>query len=117
VPRQENRSTQKVMSGILYTDDPFTGTSVGSPTWFAWLATASTFYFESPQGTFTAHHERRRRGGAYWIAYRRRAGILRRVHLGKPDRLTLERLEHVALTLAFSEDVLMPSTDLPRKRR
>jgi len=113
MPRQENRSTPKVMSGILYTDDAFTGTSVGSPAWLAWLTSASTFYFESLLGTFTAHHERRRRGGSYWIAYSRRAGVLRRVHLGKPDRLTRERLEEVALTLSLSphpKEVNTPST-------
>jgi LuxR family maltose regulon positive regulatory protein len=110
MPRQEHQRTPKVMSGVLYTDDAATGIHVGSPAWFTWLATAATLYFESPQGTFTAHHERRRRGGSYWIAYRRRAGILRRVHLGKPDHLTPERLEHVAATLAAL------TTD-PRKER
>ncbi len=98
--RHENRRTPKVMSAILYTDDPgTTGLRVDSPAWFTWLSTASTFYFESPNGSFTAHRERRQRGGSYWIAYRRRAGVLRRLHLGKPDHLTLDRLEHVALAL------------------
>jgi len=102
MPRGENHRTPKVLSGVLYTEDPATtGTRVDTPAWFTWLATATTFYFESSQGSFTAHHERRQRGGSYWIAYRRRAGVLRRVHLGKPDRLTLDRLEHVALTLAL----------------
>jgi hypothetical protein len=100
--RHEHRGTPKVMSGILYTDDTATGTRVDSPAWFDWLTTASTFYFESPDGHFTAHHERRQRGGSYWIAYRRRAGILRRLHLGKPDRLALDRLEQVALALSRS---------------
>ena len=100
MPRRESHRTPKILSGVLYTDDAATGTRVGSPAWFDWLTTASTFYFETPDASFTAHHERRRRGGAYWIAYRRRAGGLRRVHLGKPDHLTLDRLEHVALTLA-----------------
>jgi len=100
MPRQENRTTPKVVSGILYTEDvATTGTEVGSPAWFAWLDTASTFYYESRQGTFTAHCERRQRGGSYWIAYRRHRGILRRVHLGKADHLTLARLEEVVDTL------------------
>ena len=100
MPRRENNRTPKIISGLLYTDDEATtGTRVGSPAWFDWLATATTFYYESPDGSFTAHHERRQRGGRYWIAYRRRAGVLRRVHLGKPDRLTLDRLQQVALAL------------------
>jgi LuxR family maltose regulon positive regulatory protein len=98
--RREHHRTPKVVSGILYTDDAATGTRVGSPAWATWLTTATTFYFESPDGFFTAHHEHRQRGGAYWIAYRRRAGRLYRVHLGKPDRLTLDRLDQVARTLS-----------------
>lgn len=99
MPRHENRSTPKVISGRLYTDDDHTGTLVGSPAWFAWLEAGITFYYESPFGAFTAHCEKRRRGGRYWIAYRRRAGVLRRVHLGKADRLTPQRLAEVLLTL------------------
>jgi LuxR family transcriptional regulator, maltose regulon positive regulatory protein len=100
MPRRENRTTPKVMSGMLYTDDAHTGTTVGSPAWFAWLNTAATFYYESSVGTFTAHQETRHRGGRYWIAYRRRAGILRRTHLGKSTQLTAERLQHVAFSLS-----------------
>lgn len=100
--RQENHSTPKVISGILYTDDETTtGTRVGSPAWFAWLQNASTFYFEGRNGTLTAHRERRKRGGRYWIAYRRRAGLLRRAHLGKAHLLTLDRLEAIAVALSL----------------
>jgi len=100
MPRRENRTTPKVVSGILYIDDAFTGTAIGSPAWFTWLESASTFYYLSRLGTFTAHHEHRQRGGLYWVAYRRRAGRLRRLHLGKPDLLTLDRLEAIALSLS-----------------
>ena len=98
--RHENQSTPKVISGILYTDDDFTGTAVGSPAWLAWLDTASTFYYESRHGgLFTAHREHRQRGTHYWTAYRRQRGVLRRLYLGKADQLTPQRLEDVALTL------------------
>ena len=100
MPRRENRTTPKILSGILYTDDAFTGTAIGSPAWFTWLESASTFYYESRLGTFTAHRERRQRGGLYWVAYRRRLGLLRRAHLGKPNLLTLHRLETIALSLS-----------------
>ena len=101
MPRRENRNTPEVISGRLYTNDPaLTGILVGSPAWLSWLTTATTFYYELPVGTFTAHREQRQRGGSYWIAYRRRFGVLRRAHLGKPDRLTRDRLEQVALALA-----------------
>jgi LuxR family maltose regulon positive regulatory protein len=100
MPRHANRTTPLVVSGILYSDDAATGTPIGSPAWFAWLATATTFYFDSPLGTFTAHREQRQRGGRYWIAYRRRNGRLHRSHLGKPDQLTVQRLNDTALSLS-----------------
>ncbi len=99
--RHENRSTPKVVSGYLYTDDAFTGTVVGSPAWFAWLDLASTFYYEAhPGSSFTVHREQRQRGTLYWTAYRRDRGVLRRVYLGKADQLTPQRLAEVALTLS-----------------
>jgi LuxR family maltose regulon positive regulatory protein len=102
MPRHENRATPKVMSGYLYTNDAYTGTLVGSPAWFAWLTSSTSFYFEGRAGTFTAHCEARRRGGRYWVAYRRQAGILHRVHLGKPELLTTQRLEQTAVRLQAS---------------
>jgi hypothetical protein len=98
--RHENRSTPKIVSKYLYTDDAFTGTLVGSPAWFTWLSTATTFFFESPAGTFTAHLERRQRGGLYWIAYRRLNRRLTRSHLGKSDQLTFDRLLQAAIQLS-----------------
>ena len=100
MPRHENRTTPKIVGGRIYTDDAFTGTLVGSPAWFAWLDTATTFYFEAPTGTFTARREHRQRGGSYWIAYRRCSGILHRSHLGKAHCLTPARLEQVAVVLS-----------------
>src|SRR5579859_4218514 len=99
MPRTENRSTPKIISGYIYTDDEYTGTLVGSPAWFTWLSAATTFYYEGRLGTFTAHREHRQRGTHYWTAYRRQLGILYRVYLGKADLLTPQRLEEVALLL------------------
>ena len=100
MPTRAYRRTPTVISGILYTDDTATtGTQVGGPTWFAWLQAGSTFYYTSLLGGFTAHCELRRRGGRYWIAYRRKAGVLRRVHLGKAHHLTRQRLDEVVLIL------------------
>ena|SRR5258708_10353834 len=77
------------------------GTVSGSPAWFAWLDTASTFYFEGKIGSFTAHRERRQRGSLYWVSYRLRAGVLRRSHLGKTHLVTLQRLQTTAANLAL----------------
>ncbi|MHB8753282.1 MAG: hypothetical protein ACYDBJ_29365 [Aggregatilineales bacterium] len=97
--RRANRTTPLVLNDILYSDDAFTGAKLNSSAWFEWLVTASTFYYQGRLGSFTAHLEQRARGGQYWIAYRRQAGILRRVHLGKTNHLTREHLEQAVLTL------------------
>ncbi len=106
MPRRANRTTPVIVSGRIYTDDAFTGTLVGSPAWFTWLDSATTFYYEGREGIFTAHLERRQRGGSYWIAYRRQAGVLRRCHLGKAPQLTLDRLQAVAGILSASPSLL-----------
>ena len=76
--------------------------TVGTPAWFAWLETASTFSFASEEGLFTARHERsgQHRGGRYWKAYRKQHGKLSSRYLGKSEKLSLERLRAVALALA-----------------
>ena len=78
------------------------GLAVGSPGWFAWLAddAVRSFSFRSPAGAYTARKERRRRGGAYWVAYRTAAGRQHKVYLGKGEELTPERLAEVTAKLA-----------------
>ncbi len=68
--------------------------------WYAWLEQNSTFAFVGPTGTFTARKERVQRGGAYWKAYRKRDGKLRRAYMGKSNELTIARLQSVAALLA-----------------
>ncbi len=43
---------------------------VGTPAWYAWLRTATTFAFTCDCGAFTARKERagNKRGGWYWRA-------------------------------------------------
>lgn len=72
---------------------------VGSPLWYAWLDTAKKFTFKSQSGGFTAQCETRR-NKPYWYAYRRRAGKLIKVYLGKTQELTGGRLEQASLLLA-----------------
>ena len=79
------------------------GLTVGSLAWFGWLADDNTrsFSFRSPAGAaFTARKERRRRGGAYWVAYRTAAGRQHKVYLGRSEKLTSERLTEAAASLA-----------------
>jgi LuxR family maltose regulon positive regulatory protein len=101
MPEKVNHTPPTVISGVLYTDDEATtGARVGSPAWFAWLTSASTFYYEGPGGAFTARHETRQRGGAYWFAYRKEGGRLHNCYLGKAEALTVDKLAEAALRLA-----------------
>ena len=76
--------------------------TVDSPGWAAWLRDPATrsFSFRGSKGTFTARKERRSGGAEYWTAYRKRGGKLRKVYLGKAEKLTLARLEDAATILA-----------------
>src|SRR5713226_2093902 len=80
---------------------------VGTPEWYAWLATVTTFAFTSDSGSFTARKEQvgNNRGGWYWKAYRKRGGILYRSYLGKSEELTLVRLNTVAQMLALQSGI------------
>ena len=76
--------------------------TVDSPGWAAWLRDPATrsFSFRGSNGTFTARKERRSGSEEYWTAYRKRGGNLRKVYLGKAEKLTLARLEDAATKLA-----------------
>ena len=93
-----------VADGLLnLSDDPCPAhVAVDSAGWFTWLEQPETasFAFHGTEGGFTARKERRQRGGHYWIAYRKVAGKLRNVYLGKSPALTLERLMRAAVELA-----------------
>jgi LuxR family maltose regulon positive regulatory protein len=86
---------------------------VGASDWWRWLDTATTtsFAFHGPMGHFTARKAGRRRGGAYWTAYRKVGGQLLSVYLGKSLALTPERLEDVAAQL--NERAASPETEHP----
>jgi hypothetical protein len=80
---------------------------VDSPAWFAWLATASTQSFAYPvydhahgyiDGFTTVRKERRARGSAYWVAYRRCQGQVQKRYLGATTQLTQRCLDQVAQT-------------------
>ena len=65
------RTTARVEQETLISPTPAAGSiTVGTPAWFAWLESATTFSFSGPTGSFTARKEGRARGGGYWKAYR-----------------------------------------------
>ena len=99
------RRIPHVADGALYLRVPSQTPeiAVDSPVWTAWLQARTThsFSFEGPSGSFTARKERRSGSSEeYWSAYRKRGGKLRKVYLGKAEKLTLARLDEAATRLS-----------------
>jgi LuxR family transcriptional regulator, maltose regulon positive regulatory protein len=74
--------------------------SLDSPEWNDWLTNHDQFKFKGVAGHFSARRENRHNNNNYWYAYRRRAGTLNKVYLGKSEEITLARLEQAATHLA-----------------
>jgi LuxR family transcriptional regulator, maltose regulon positive regulatory protein len=88
---------------------------IDTPSWYAWLETATTFTFTGEEGTFTAHKARagNRRGGWYWRAYRRKCGRLSRCYLGVSTNLTFAKLREAARRLAVDGEDTSPPVPVP----
>ena len=72
-----------------------------SAAWQEWLGRVPSFAFQSKEGhRFTARKEARARRGTYWVAYRKAGGKLTHSYIGRPEAVTLARLEQVARSLA-----------------
>lgn len=94
-----------------YIDGPQPGDArvwLDTPPWFAWLDAATTTRFAYPLfdpavgyivAMMTVRKERRARGGAYWTAYRRASGCLRKVYVGGTPAVTQARLGALARAL------------------
>ncbi len=89
-----------------------------TPAWLTWLNAATTTRFAYPivdpakgyiVARMTVRKERRVRGGAYWTAYRRADGHLRKAYVGDATAVTHARLH--ALARAFLETGAAPDTD------
>ena len=96
MPRKEHHSTSTIISGFLYTE--LAALPLDSPDWFAWLELRSTFYFDSPLGTFTARCEQRA-NAHFWYAFRRYHKQLFKAYLGRSPDLTSTRLLRIARLL------------------
>ena len=97
MPRKEHLTTPTIIGRFLYTD--LVAVPLVTPAWFDWLALHSTFYFDSPCGTFTARPEPRA-NGVFWYAFRRYHKRLYKAYLGRSAELTSARLLTVAQQLA-----------------
>lgn len=72
-----------------------------SALWWAWLESTTARSFAYPiydrqagyiRGFMTVRKEKRARGGQYWVAYRRTAGVVRKIYLGRSAQLTQQQL-------------------------
>lgn len=113
--------TPSVSSDYLYDPaQPRVSIPLDSPAWVAWLDAPTTTSFSYPlynrtqgyiEGYMTVRKERRARGGAYWSAFRRCRGTLRRVYLGRSPAVTRVRLQ--AIADAFFAESRSPEEDVP----
>ena len=71
----------------------------GSPAWFAWLSTCSSFRFVGKLGRLTAHREFHNVSKAVWRAHRNIRNHTYNVHVGKTESLTIAALEQAAAAL------------------
>lgn len=107
------RSKTPVVNNNLLTLENAT-TQVGSAAWYDWLDANKKFKYKGIEGHFLARREVRRNNKVYWYAYRRRAGKLSKVYLGKSDELTYERLQQASISLAEQvPEASLPDTEAP----
>ena len=85
-----------VILGLLK-DDSGKPIELDSSQWLEWLKQHSSFRYEpkSEESGFTARAEK----SGYWYAYRKVAGKLHKRYMGKPEELTVKRLEDIARLL------------------
>lgn len=81
---------------VIKTDYCEASINVGTPEWFEWLLNATSFYYISPKGNYSACKENRPGDMNYWKAYCTRAGRMKRAYLGKSEALSVQKLHGVA---------------------
>src|SRR6266508_4337553 len=89
--------------------------------WWAWLESATARSFAYPiydrqagyiRGFMTVRKEKRARGGQYWVAYRRTAGVVRKIYLGRSAGLTQRHLARSADRFLAMEGALQKEVRL-----
>lgn len=89
-----------VKNNLLYFED--TAIPVDSAEWFDWLGANKKFKYQGEDSHFLARCETRRNNTCFWYAYRRQAGKLSKVYLGKTDCLTKDHLTQAGILLSES---------------
>lgn len=105
------KTTAKIQLNQLYTDGQATFVcTVGSPAWFVWLETATTFRYFSQQRLPMGHNcyqplrpisvrKEKRRRGSLWYAYLRTHGRLHKRYVGNSSALTTAKLDEITIIL------------------
>ncbi len=71
----------------------------------SWLKQIDAFHLETRAGhSLTARKETKKRGSAYWYAYKRVDGKLHKKYLGDADKITLTQLETLARSFVEAPD-------------
>lgn len=99
--RKSSKTTPTVISNILYTDDPATGTKVGSFEWFCYLEDATKFYVDCGASGFTCRKEKMR-NGYFWYAYKKVNGKLHKRYIGLKESIDQKRLQDIESFIRFS---------------
>ena len=97
MPRKEHHSTPTIVGRFLYSDLP--AIPLDTPAFFDWLSLHSSFYFDSPIGSFTARREPRA-ACFFWYAFRRYHKRLYKAYLGRSPDLSSTHLLQIAQLLA-----------------
>jgi hypothetical protein len=85
------------IQGYEVVHTPFSFPLKDTATLHHWLRMVDTFHFCSSTGhTLTLRKEKKKRGTAYWYAYKRVNATLQKRYLGDTHKLDLETLERIA---------------------
>lgn len=76
--------------------DFYSRVKVGSPEWFTWLKTATSFSFAAGRASFVARNEKRRSESGFWYAYRKNEGKTVKAYIGKTETVTYDRLIEIS---------------------
>jgi LuxR family maltose regulon positive regulatory protein len=108
-----------VSSGFLFDPTLTAAIRLNTPAWATWLEQERATGFAYPlfdpaqgyiMGWMSVRTERRQRGGAYWVAFRRCQGTLRKVYIGRRAAVTPARLAAIAHAL---RDAAVPPKEQP----
>lgn len=96
--RTASKSTAVLISGVLYTNDEWTGTRMDAPEWARWLELRRSFYvkIDASRGGFTVRAQTRRKI-TFWYAVKKVDGKVRSIYLGQAPGA--ERLRQLVETL------------------